>query len=79
MTQNPIPKWIPNPKWQWHEFTADKAVRLVKDQWKAGFFALRLHVRSITDEGEFKKEPGSVWSQKFEKRNRGHLIRCAIY
>lgn len=69
----------PNPKWQWFEFTADKAVKVVKEQWKAGFFALRLYVRSVTDEGPFVKARDSVWSKGFEKRNRGHLIRCAIY
>lgn len=44
----------PNPKWKWYEFTADKAVGLVKENWKAGFFGFRLYVRSISDEGPFK-------------------------
>jgi len=70
----------PNPKWRWFEFTADKAVNVVKDQWKAGFFAIRLYVRSNAAEGRpFVKAKDSVWSKGFEKRNRGYLIRCAIY
>lgn len=72
----------PNPKWRWFEFTADKAVGVVDEQWKAGFFAIRLYVRSVTEEGPIEPlllAKDSVWSKGFEKRNRGHLIRCAIY
>ena len=44
----------PNPKWKWYEFTADKAVGYVKENWKAGFFGFRLYIRNVTEDGPFE-------------------------
>ena len=61
------------------KFTADKAVDVVKVQWRASFFALRLFFRGVLHEGPFVKAKDSVLDKGLEKRNRDYLIRCAIY